>query len=113
MNAASETSPNHLQAPSRPPRGLLQLLRRLPWPYLSFGIGGYGVQLNGPFPFEGDFMAGVPHTTSCEGLDAIARWDQQSAWFWVREAGSVEMAAGHYRLTVCWTPVRKSKAPSI
>jgi hypothetical protein len=74
------------------------------WPHLSLCLGGYGVQMNGPFPFEGDLMVGIPREHSCDGLDIIARWDQQSAWFWVREKGSVELAAGRYRLIASWGP---------
>jgi len=63
-----------------------------------------------PFRFAGEVYGFLCGSLLVGALDAFAQWDRESAWFWIREPGSVELAMGRWRLIVSWAPAKGSAA---
>ncbi|MFC3124093.1 hypothetical protein ACFOD4_03395 [Pseudoroseomonas globiformis] len=74
--------------------GFLHAPRQGGWPLLILRWGRFEAEVDGPFC--GFLRMGK--------VESYARFEEESGWFWQREAGTTEVSLGRYRVTVSRQP---------
>jgi hypothetical protein len=64
------------------------------WPVVILRWGRFEAEIDSPFC--GFLRIGT--------WESYARWEDERAWFWQRDAGALEISAGRYRVTLSRQP---------